>query len=321
MRHALPHPSLSLFAACGTVETVIPLLFFLFGIIFGSFLNVCISRIPEGLSIVSPGSRCPRCLTPIKPYDNTPVFGWLLLRGKCRHCALPISPMYPLVEFTTGLMFVLTYHEFGIGLPTLKWLLFSCLIIVLVVTDFRARLLPDLVNFPGLTMGLLLAIRVRIPDPNAATLFFLSGFRKLPPHPDLFFNLVNALLGALLGSMLLWGAAAVYKLVRKRDGMGMGDVKMMAMVGAFLGPRGAFLTILLGTLLGTVAGVLWVGILYLSGWKRPLAERAARRGLGTVQAIRWTIATQYQLPLGTFLGVGALAVAYALPWLLSLPKQ
>jgi leader peptidase (prepilin peptidase)/N-methyltransferase len=321
MRHAPPHPSLSLFAACGTVKTVIPFLFFLFGIIFGSFLNVCISRIPEGLSIVSPGSRCPRCLTPIKPYDNIPIFGWLILRGKCRNCALPISPMYPFVEFATGLMFVLTYHEFGIGLPTLKWLLFSCLIIVLVVTDFRVRLLPDLVNFPGLTMGLLLAIRVRIPDPTAAALFFLSGFRKLPPHPDLFFNLVNSILGALLGSMLLWGAAAVYRLLRKRDGMGMGDVKMMAMVGAFLGPRGAFLTILLGTLLGSVAGVLWVGILYLSGWKRALAARAARRGLGTVPAIRWTIATQYQLPLGTFLGIGALAVAYALPWLLSLPKQ
>ena len=312
---------MSLFAACGTVETVIPFLFFLFGIIFGSFLNVCISRIPEGLSIVSPGSRCPRCLAPIKPYDNIPVIGWLLLRGKCRNCALPISPMYPLVEFTTGLVFVLTYHEFGIGLPSLKWLLFSCLIIVLVVTDFRVRLLPDLVNFPGLAMGLLLAIRVRIPDPTAAAFFFLGGFRKLPSHPDLFFNLLNSILGALLGSMLLWGAAAVYKLVRKRDGMGMGDVKMMAMVGAFLGPRGAFLTILLGTLLGTVAGVLWVGILYLSGWKRPLAERAARRGLGTVPSIRWTIATQYQLPLGTFLGIGALAVAYALPWLLSLPRQ
>jgi leader peptidase (prepilin peptidase)/N-methyltransferase len=321
MRHAAPRLALSLLPACGTVESVIPFFFFLFGIIVGSFLNVCISRIPEGVSIVSPGSRCPRCLNPIKPYDNIPVFGWLLLRGKCRNCALPISPMYPLVEFTTGLVFVLTWYEFDISLLTLKWLIFSCLIIVLVVTDFRVRLLPDLVNFPGMAMGLALAFRVPIGDSTAGMLFFLLGFRSFPFQSELLFNLLNAVLGALVGSMLLWGAAALYKLVRKRDGMGMGDVKMMAMVGVFLGPRGAFLTILLGTLLGTVIGVLWVGALYLSGWKRTLAERAAKRGLGSAAGIRWAIASQYQLPLGTFLGIGAMAVAYALPWLLSLINQ
>jgi leader peptidase (prepilin peptidase)/N-methyltransferase len=321
MRHARPRPALSLLPACGTVETVIPFFFFLFGIIIGSFLNVCISRIPEGLSIVSPGSRCPRCLKPIKPYDNIPVFGWLILRGKCRNCGLPISPMYPLVEFATGLIFVLTYYEYDVSLLTLKWLIFSCLIIVLVVTDFRVRLLPDLVNFPGLAMGLVFAFRVPISDSTAGTLFFLLGFRNFLFQSDLFFNVMNAVLGALVGSMLLWGAAALYKLVRKRDGMGMGDVKMMAMVGAFLGPRGAFLTILLGTLLGSVIGLLWIGILYLFGWKREVAARAAKRGLGSVAALRWTIASQYQLPLGTFLGVGALAVVYALPWMLSFANR
>jgi len=321
MRHAPPSPALSRSSACGTVETVIPFFFFLFGIVIGSFLNVCISRIPEGLSIVSPGSRCPRCLTPIKPYDNIPVFGWLILRGKCRNCGLPISPMYPLVEFATGLIFVLTLHEYGVSLPTLKWLIFSSLIIILVVTDLRVRLLPDLVNFPGMAMGLVFAFRIPIPDSTAGMLFFLAGFRSFPFQSDLFFNVLNAVLGALLGSMLLWGAAALYKLVRKQEGMGMGDVKMMAMVGAFLGPRGAFLTILLGTLLGTVIGVLWVAILYLSGWRRGVAARAARRGLGSVSSIRWAIAAQYQLPLGTFLGVGALAVVYSLPWLFSLVNQ
>jgi leader peptidase (prepilin peptidase) / N-methyltransferase len=321
MRHAPSPPALSLLSSCGTVEPVIPFFFFLFGIVIGSFLNVCISRIPEGLSIVSPGSRCPRCLKPIKPYDNIPVFGWLLLRGKCRNCALPISPMYPLVEFATGLVFVLTWYEFDISLLTLKWLIFSCLIIVLVVTDFRVRLLPDLVNFPGLAMGLALAFRVPISDTTAGTLFFLLGFRNLPFETELFFNVMNAILGALAGSMLLWAAAALYKLVRKRDGMGMGDVKMMAMVGAFLGPRGAFLTILLGTLLGSVIGLCWIGLLYLFGWKKNVAQRAAKRGLGKVSAIRWAIASKYQLPLGTFLGIGAMAVAYALPWLLSLVNQ
>jgi leader peptidase (prepilin peptidase)/N-methyltransferase len=321
MRHARPGPALSLLPACGTVETVIPFFFLLFGIVVGSFLNVCISRIPEGVSIVSPGSRCPRCQKPIKPYDNIPVFGWLLLRGKCRNCGLPISPMYPLVEFATGLIFVLTFYEYGLTLLTLKWLIFSCLIIVLVVTDFRVRILPDLVNFPGLAMGIVLAFRVPILDSTAGTLFFLIGFHEFPFQTEMFFNVLNAVLGALLGSMLLWGAAALYKLVRKREGMGMGDVKMMAMVGSFLGPRGAFLTILLGTLLGSVIGLLWIGILYMFGWKRAVADRAAKRGLGNISAIRWAIASQYQLPLGTFLGIGALSVVYALPWLLSLVNQ
>jgi leader peptidase (prepilin peptidase)/N-methyltransferase len=318
MRHASPHPALSLRTACGKVLSVIPFFFFLFGIVIGSFLNVCISRIPEGISIVSPGSQCPRCSQPIKPYDNIPVFGWLILRGKCRNCALPISPMYPLVEFASGLIFVLTWYEFDISLLTLKWLIFSCLIIVLVVTDFRVRILPDLVNFPGLVMGIVLAFRVPISDSTAGTLFFLLGFRDLPFQTEIFFNVLNAVLGTLAGSMLLWGAAAAYKLVRKRGGMGMGDVKMMAMVGAFLGPRGTFLTILLGTLLGSVIGLLWIGLLYLVGWKKNVAERAAKRGLGKIPAIRWAIASQYQLPLGTFLGVGAMVVVYALPWLLSL---
>ncbi len=321
MRHARPHRALSRLPACGTVNAVIPFFFFLFGIVIGSFLNVCISRIPEGLSIVSPGSRCPRCLKPIKPYDNIPVFGWLILRGKCRNCGLPISPMYPLVEFATGLLFVLTYYEYGANLLTLKWLIFSCLIIVLVVTDFLVRILPDLINFPGMAMGLLFAFRVPIPDSTAVTLFFLFGYRKFPFQTDMFFNVLNAVLGALVGSMLLWGAAAFYKLLRKREGMGMGDIKMMAMVGSFLGPRGTFLTILLGTLLGSVIGLLWVGSLYLFGWKRGVAERGARRGLDNVSAIRWAIASQYQLPLGTFLGIGALAVIYLLPWLLSLVNR
>ena len=321
MRHAPPHPALSLFSVCGKVETVIPLFFFLFGVVIGSFLNVCISRIPEGVSIVSPGSRCPRCLNPIKPYDNIPVFSWLILRGKCRNCGLPISPMYPLVEFATGLIFVLAYYEYDVSLLTLKWLIFSCLIIVLVVTDLRVRLLPDLVNFPGLTMGLVFAFRVPISDTTAGTLFYLLGFHNFRLQSDLLFNVMNAVLGALVGSMLLWGAAAVYKLVRKQEGMGMGDVKMMAMVGSFLGPRGAFLTILFGTLLGSVIGLLWIGIMYLVGWKRAVAERAAKRGLGSVSAIRWAIASQYQLPLGTFLGIGALAVIYSLPRLLSLVNQ
>lgn len=292
--------------SCGTVVCVIPFFFFLFGIVIGSFLNVCVSRIPEGLSIVSPGSRCPRCEAPIKPYDNIPVLGWLLLRGRCRNCRLPISPMYPMVEFLTGVLFVLTYHTFGISLGAFKFLVFGCLVIILIVTDLRVRLLPDAVNWFG--FGLALALATRIPPDGGRDIRVLAH----PVHPMLV-GVLEALLGAAFGSFVLWGAAALYKLVRKREGMGMGDVKMMAMVGAFLGVRSAFLTILLGTLLGSVIGLATVAGLFLFGWNRDLAERAHRRGLGSTAALRWTIASQYQLPLGTFLGIAALAVVYALP--------
>ena len=299
---------MSALEGCGTVELVIPFFFFLFGIVIGSFLNVCIARIPEGISIVSPGSKCPRCETPIKPYDNIPVFGWLLLRGKCRNCHLAISPMYPIVEFLTGMLFVLTYYTYGITLPTFKYLFFGCLVIILIVTDIRVRILPDVVNAFGFGIGLAFATRI---PPDGITDLWLRG-RHLPAMVT---GVLEAFLGAAFGSGLLWGAATLYKLIRKREGMGMGDVKMMAMVGTFLGVRGSFLTILLGTLLGSVIGLAIIVVLFLAGWKRALAERASSRGLGKVKSLRWAIASQYQLPLGSFLGIGCFLVVYAMPWL------
>jgi leader peptidase (prepilin peptidase) / N-methyltransferase len=286
---------------------VIIAFFFLFGIVIGSFLNVCITRIPEEVSIVSPGSRCPRCLTPIKPYDNVPVFAWLWLKGKCRTCGLPISPMYPLVELATGLLFVGCFLEFGISQATVKWLFFICLIIILAITDLRVRLLPDVITWPGFTAGVLFSAFVP-PNDGVAFLLSLRLFHQLPPERVL--GVIEALLGAAFGSLMLWGAAALYKLVRKREGMGMGDVKMMLMVGAFLGVRNAFITILLGTLLGSVLGVAVIATMYASGAGRKLAERASRRGIGTVNQIRWLIASQYHLPLGTFLGIAAVIVVF-----------
>jgi leader peptidase (prepilin peptidase)/N-methyltransferase len=289
---------------------VVIAIFFLFGIVIGSFLNVCITRIPEGVSIVSPGSRCPQCKTPIKPYDNLPILGWLILRGKCRSCGLPISAMYPMIELLTGLLFVACYLSFGITLPTFKWLFFICLILILTVTDLRSRMLPDAVTWPGFGIGLGLATRVP-PNDGAAAWLCERTLHRLPPNAAL--GVLDALIGAAFGSLLLWGAAAGYKLVRKREGMGMGDVKMMAMAGAFLGLRGAFLTILIGTLVGSILGLATVLALYTAGWKHAVAERASRRGLGTVASLRWAIATQYQLPLGTFLGFGALLVVFVAP--------
>jgi leader peptidase (prepilin peptidase) / N-methyltransferase len=287
-------------------------LFFLFGSVIGSFLNVCILRIPADLSIVSPGSRCPRCQTPIKWYDNVPILGWLWLRGKCRSCELPISPMYPLIELLTGLLFVVCYLEFGLTQATVKWLFFTCLIIVLTITDLRVRMLPDLVTLPGLVAGLFFS--AVIPPNDGAALWLVQDFHPLPPTWVL--GLLDGILGATFGSLLLWGVAALYKRFRGREGMGMGDVKMMAMVGAFLGLRATFFTILLGTLLGTVVGLVTIVTLYLVGWQRPLAERAGRRGVGNVTELRWFIASQYQLPLGTFLGIAALVMAYRGPQVL-----
>ncbi len=289
---------------------IITVFFFLLGIVIGSFLNVCITRIPEELSIVSPGSRCPRCGTPIKAYDNVPILGWLWLRGKCRTCGLPISPMYPLVELATGLLFVTAFLEFGITQATVKWLFFTCLILILTVTDLRVRLLPDVVNWPGFAAGLMFSAFV--PPDHGLAGFLMRRFLHLR-LPGFAAGMLDGILGAAFGSFLLWGLAAGYKAVRGREGMGMGDVKMIAMIGAFLGLRGTFLTLLVGSLLGSVIGVGLIVALYFGGWRSGVAKRASRRGLGTERQLRWAIARQYQLPLGTFLGIGALAIVYGGP--------
>ena len=288
---------------------ILSIVFFLFGIVIGSFLNVCISRIPAGISIVSQGSRCPRCLTPIKPYDNVPIFGWLWLGGKCRSCKLPISPMYPLIELTTGLLFVGCFLRFGFTAETGKWIVFSCLLVVLAITDVRERILPDAVNWPGFAAGMILSFFIPVNDGSG----YVFGIRVLHRAlPETAISVIDASLGAIFASMFLWGVATLYRALRGREGMGLGDIKMMALVGAFVGLRGAFLTILLGTLLGSILGVLVILAIYFSGWKKRLAERASRRGLGTPGGLRWAIASRYQLPLGTFLAVGALTVMFFL---------
>lgn len=287
-------------------------IFFLFGLVVGSFLNVCISRIPEGISIVSPRSCCPSCGTVIKPYDNVPVLAWIWLGGKCRTCSARISVMYPAVELLAALLFVATYLSFGITPETFKWLFFICLIIVLTITDVRIRILPDAVNYFGFGLGLALAVRIAPADP--VCLRFTSLWPMLSQNA-IASGMACSLLGATAGSLLLYGAAALYKLARGRDGMGMGDVKMMLMVGAFLGVQGTFLTLLLGTLLGSIVGLLLVLVLFISGWKSRVAARASRRGLGTLSSMRWALSSRYQLPLGTFLGFAALVVVFFRPWL------
>src|SRR3989475_5063992 len=205
---------------------------FLFGIVVGSFLNVCITRIPEEISIVTPGSRCPRCRTAIKPYDNVPVFAWMWLRGKCRACGAPISVMYPLIELATGLLFVAAFLEFGITQATVKWLFLTCLIVILTVTDLRVRLLPDAVNWPGFAAGEIFSAFV------APSMGFAGGFSGgLRPMllTGVAAGILDGILGAGFGSFLLWGMGEGYKLLPGHEGMGMGAVKTIAMLGAVFG--------------------------------------------------------------------------------------
>jgi leader peptidase (prepilin peptidase) / N-methyltransferase len=287
-------------------RTVATAFVFLFGLLIGSFLNVCIARLPEEQSIVAPRSRCPRCGAPIRPYDNIPVLSWLLLRGRCRDCRVRISLWYPVVELLTAFLFVRCYQAFGISLFGLKWLFFACLLVVLTVTDLRKRLLPDAVTWPGFGLGL--AFSAAAPPQDGIALGLISRFlHRLPPAAVL--GVADALIGALFGSLMLWLAGWVYLRWRGREGMGFGDVKMMAMVGAFLGLRDTFLTILAGTLLGTAVGIGIIVVLYASGWKHEVAQRASQRGLGRLNSLRWALASRYQLPLGSFLGIAALLIA------------
>ncbi len=175
----------------------------------------------------------------------------------------------------------------------MKWLFFICFIVCLTVTDLRVRLLPDVITWPGFAAGLLFSEFVP-PNDGFVPLLCLRFFHQLPP--ERFLGVIEAFAGAAFGSLMLWGAATLYKLVRAREGMGMGDVKMMLMVGAFLGVRNAFLTILLGTLLGSVLGIAVIATMYAGGAGRRLAERASRRGLGSANQIRWFIASKCDYP-------------------------
>jgi len=268
------------------IRVVVPASFigaviFLFGLIIGSFLNVCIVRIPGQKSIVLPASACPKCGEPIRPYDNIPVISYLFLRGRCRACKTGISLMYPLVELLTGLLFLACYLAFGLTPEALKWAVFSALMIVLVFTDLRERILPDVVNFTGLGLGLVLSLFTGPTDGTAQwILSHISG--SAPPVPVL--SIADAVLGAAIGSGLLWLVSEAYFRLRGREGMGLGDVKMMLMAGAFLGIKRTLLTIFTGSLLGSILGLMFM-----------LARRKK---------------SDYELPFGTFLGMAAMLVVF-----------
>ena len=291
---------------------------FLFGLVFGSFLNVCIRRLPRHESVVSPGSHCPNCQTPIRARDNIPVLSYLLLRGHCRSCGERISPEYPLVELLTGALFVGCYWQFGVTLAGAKWTLFCALLLVLIFTDFHERILPNRVNYFGLAAGL--ALSPFAPAVDGLTRWLLSQRVSLTMATPLV-RLSDAALGAIVAGGLLWLFAEGYFRLRGREGMGLGDVKMMAMAGAFLGVRQAILMLMLGSVIGSVFGLVIVCALSISGWKRDVALRAHRMGLGGIRRVRMAMAMRYQLPFGTYLGIAGIFLVFAggpfLHWYLS----
>ena len=230
----------------------------LVGLCIGSFLNVCAYRLPVGESVVHPRSRCTSCGRMLTWFDNLPVVSWVVLGGRCRTCRKPVSWMYPAVEISTALVFVVTYLTYGLTLLSLVRVIFGCALIVLFVTDLQHKILPNVITLPGIVIGLVCSV-------------------FLPP------GWVSSLIGILVGGGVLFAIAEVYYRVRGQEGLGMGDVKLLAMIGAFLGWKLVLLTLVFASFTGSLAG----GVLIASG----------RGGM------------KYALPFGTFLAVGALLAA------------
>jgi leader peptidase (prepilin peptidase)/N-methyltransferase len=253
-------------------EPIPPIVVFtLFGLMVGSFLNVCIYRLPRRESIVFPASRCTACGEEIRWYQNIPVVSWLLLRGKCASCGERISIVYPLVELLTGALFAAHVAIFGLELLLVPRLIFASGLIVLAFIDLRHRILPNPITLGGTVVGFLFS------------LFLSPGW-------------LSSLIGVLIGGGLLFAIGEIYMKLRGIEGMGMGDVKMLAMIGAFLGWPGVLVTLVLSSMSGAI-----VGIILLVSQKGDM---------------------KYQLPFGTFLAVAALVASLygdaLVTWYLSL---
>lgn len=243
-----------------TPETFTLVVAGLFGLLVGSFLNVCIYRLPRGTSVVWPASACGSCKRELRWFENIPIVSWAVLGAKCARCKAPISLQYPLVEAITAVLFVLVAATTPVGPLLAARLLFVCALIVLFGIDLEHQILPNAITLPGIAVGLA---------------FSLAG----PP------GWRASLAGILLGGGVLYAIAYAYYLVRKEEGLGMGDVKMLAMIGAFLGWQAVLLTLVLASFAGALIG---------------LAMIALQRG-----------SMKYALPFGTFLAIGALVAMLA----------
>jgi leader peptidase (prepilin peptidase)/N-methyltransferase len=222
------------------------------GLIIGSFLNVCIVRLPHGQSIATPPSQCPRCRKPIKFYDNIPVLSYLLLRGKCRTCGLPISWRYPLVELLNALVYLWVYRELGLnGEAVLVMALCSSLIVITFI-DLDHQIIPDVITLPGMVLGLIVA-PFFMPALSGPAPFYLDRLMPLDwPHLE---RVINSLIGLVCGGAPLFILGWVWEKLRHVEAMGGGDVKLMGMFGSFLGWKSALLIIMLGAIAGSFVGV------------------------------------------------------------------
>jgi leader peptidase (prepilin peptidase)/N-methyltransferase len=239
------------------------------GLIVGSYLNVVIYRVPRGISTVLPRSRCPQCGTAIRAFDNLPVLSFLLLRGRCRHCAARISWRYPAIEATTAALFLACFLRFGISFQAPVAALFAALMLALAMIDFDHMILPDVITYPAILLGLLLQPLV----PWAALWSGPWG------------AVAGGALGALVGAGLLLAVWIGWYLLRHEEGMGLGDVKMLAAIGAFLGWKGVLVSLFFGALSGAAVGLVLMAV-------RGLDFRA-------------------KLPFGVFLAVGGLIALLA----------
>ncbi len=204
-----------------------PLMVFVFGLIIGSFCNVVIYRLPQGKSIIRPRSHCRSCAAPIHPWDNIPVLSYLLLKGRCRDCNERFSPRYPFVELISGILYLLLWEKLGLTIPFAVYALFTSGLLIIALIDFDHKIIPNTITLPGMVIGLGLSLWI------------------LPITP------LASVLGLLVGGTLFYLIAAVSK-----GGMGGGDIKLIAMIGAFLGWQGALFTIFSGALLGSLVGVV-----------------------------------------------------------------
>jgi leader peptidase (prepilin peptidase)/N-methyltransferase len=277
---------------------------------------------PREISVVSPRSACPACEAPIAAYDNIPVLSWLVLGGKCRNCKAPISGRYALVELLTGALFAASYlaapamarslatqwqfdavpNDFLIAA---KMCVLSFLLIGLIFTDAETKLLPDLLTKPGMALGVAFSLLVPVEGPARYFLPSVENWRVL--------SVINSIAGMVLGSAFIWGVALLYEAVRGVEGMGRGDVKLMALIGAFLGVKLTLLVLLLGSLIGSFFGlflIFWVWLKRLLRRRRTHPSEAA----GVSRSRAWSSAIliyrNLEIPFGVFLGTAALISAF-----------
>jgi leader peptidase (prepilin peptidase)/N-methyltransferase len=256
---------------------------FVFGAMVGSFLNVCIHRIPADESVVHPRSRCPKCETPIAWYDNIPIVSWLLLRARCRRCGQPIAVRYPMVEAAAGALAVLALVHLGPTVQGLVAFVFTAALLLITFIDLDHLFIPDEVSLPGIGLGLLVAL--------------------LPGG----IGLADAFGGVVLGGGILWAIAWGYERATGIEGLGFGDVKLLAMIGAFVGWQGIPLVILIASVTGSIAGML---VIFSRRGRAGLRRVHRTLGPRAVPPFLRRLGRSTEIPFGPFLALGALVVFY-----------